>query len=241
MMHRPMTRDTANTIAIENLGRMAYGPALERQRQLHAAVVAGAAPETILLVEHEPVVTIGRQPDARSHVVASEAVLKQHGVELFPTDRGGDVTYHGPGQVVVYPIIRLNDRKLNLRLYVNRLEQAIIDTLAAYGIDAHRDDSAIGVWVDPPDGGPPAKVAAIGVRASRWVTMHGLALNVTPDLGHFKLIVPCGLVGRPVTSMAELLADACPEPAEVHDRIAERLVALLEAGGHHDLAGARGG
>jgi lipoyl(octanoyl) transferase len=222
-----MTDEVSLTIAVEDLGRLGYGPALERQREAHAAVVAGRAPETILLVEHEPVVTIGRRRDARRNLVASEDLLRRQGVELFETDRGGDVTYHGPGQVVAYPIIRLNDRGLNLRQYVRLLERTIIDVLGEFAVEGRRDEEAIGVWVDPVDGGPAAKIAAIGVRASRWVTMHGLALNVDPDLGHFKLIVPCGLAGRPVTSMAAQLGEACPSFETVRDRIAARLRTLL--------------
>lgn len=217
-----------NAIQIQHLGRMRYEPAFDRQRETHAAVVAGDRPETILIVEHEPVVTVSKRKGAANNITADEAMLARAGVEVCRTDRGGDVTYHGPGQIVAYPIIRLNDRGLNLRQYVWLLEQAMIDTVAAFGIEAGCDDCAVGVWVDPAKHGMPrsaaadryqctptarpqaAKLAAIGVRASRWVTMHGLALNVATNLDHFNLIVPCGLVGRPVTSMRQLLGDDCP-------------------------------
>jgi len=204
-------------IHIEDLGRMRYEPALERQRRTHAAVTAGEQPETILLLEHEPVVTVSKRKGAADNIVAGEAMLEQAGVEVCRTDRGGDVTYHGPGQIVAYPIIRLNDHGLNLRQYVWLLEQAMIDTVGRFGIEAGRDECAVGVWT----GG--AKLAAIGVRASRWVTMHGLALNVTTNLDHFNLIVPCGLVGRPVTSMRQLLGTACPPIDQVKPILVDRL------------------
>jgi len=217
--------------AVRDLGRMAYGPAWDEQKRLHADVLAGTGEEAILLVEHEPVVTIGRHPGAAEHLTAAPELLERMGVEVCQTNRGGDITYHGPGQIVAYPIIRLQDRKLNLRRYVKLLEQAIIDTLAAFGIEAERDPEAIGVWVSGPAGldgtRQAAKIAAIGVRAQRWVTMHGLALNVDPNLEHFKLIVPCGLTGRPVTSMRQQLGEACPAMDRVKATLTERLLTLL--------------
>ncbi len=214
-------------LRVRDLGRMAYGEALAIQRQTHADVLAGRAAQTLLLVEHEPVVTLGRRPGSERNLVASEAMLARAGVAVHPTDRGGDITYHGPGQLVAYPIVALNRLALNLRRYVWRLEQAIIDTLAAFDIDAGRDDCAVGVWVKH-QGRPGAKIAAIGVRASRWVTMHGLALNVETNLDHFKLIVPCGLAGRPVTSMKQLLGDACPGVDDVKAELTRRLLDQLD-------------
>ncbi len=205
---------------------MAYNDAWQVQRDVHAAVLAGRSAETLLLVEHEPVVTIGRRPGAAEHLVAAPRRLEQLGVKVCQTNRGGDITYHGPGQVVAYPIVNLQRRRLNLRRYVNMLEQAVIETVAEYAIAARRDPDAIGVWVDAPD--EPAKIAAIGVRAERWVTMHGLALNIQPDLEHFKLIVPCGLAGRPVTSMRQLLGDACPPVERVRSVLAAKLMERLD-------------
>ena len=224
----------------EDLGRIDYPAALARQRQTHRDVVAGAVPGVVYLLEHDPVVTIGRRREGRQNLIVSEAQLQQHGVALAETDRGGDITYHGPGQLVAYPIIPLHDFRLNLRSYVRLLEHVIIDTLSRFDIAAHRDRSAVGVWVGgeleaDPDTGEPictsggAKIAAIGVRIQRWVTMHGLALNVSTQLDHFNLIVPCGLAGRSVTSMTELLGDRCPDMAEVKATLQQAMLARLAA------------
>jgi len=214
---------------------MAYDQALAKQRRTHAAVLAGDQPQTVLLVEHDPVITLGRRPGSREHLTASDQMLEHEGVTIAQTDRGGDITYHGPGQLVAYPIVRLNDLRLNLRQYVWRLEQAIIDTLGAYDLAVGRDDCAVGVWTKPGQR-QSAKIAAIGVRASRWVTMHGLALNVATDLDHFKLIVPCGLAGRPVTSMQNELAEACPTLDQVRRTLITQLTAHLIARDASDAA-----
>ncbi|MCI0364388.1 MAG: lipoyl(octanoyl) transferase LipB, partial [Phycisphaerales bacterium] len=182
------------------------------------------SPMTLLLVEHDPpVVTISRRPGARTNLIASDTQLQAAGIQIAETDRGGDITYHGPGQLVVYPILDLN--RLNLRLisYLRFLEQVIIDTLARFDIEGLRDDRATGVWVRSSQDlstqhsapSTPSKIAAIGVRVSRWVSMHGLALNVTTNLDHFNLIVPCGLAGRSVTSMQRELGKSCPTMDEV--------------------------
>jgi lipoyl(octanoyl) transferase len=217
------------------LGRMAYPEALALQREHVEAVIAargeGATdPGRVLVVEHDPVITVSRRRGAEAHVLADGARLRAAGVALEPTDRGGDVTYHGPGQVVVYPILDLNALHLRLHEYMRVLEQAVIDALGRWGVRGVRDPEATGVWVERPrpDGAPElAKVAAMGVRVRRWVSMHGLALNVRPDLGHFGLIVPCGLAGRPVTSMAELLGAGCPEPEEAAAAVVGALTSLL--------------
>lgn len=216
-----MDRTHTESLPVVDLGRMAYAPAVEVQRRYHADVVAGERPSTLLLVEHDPVITMGRRAKT-DHLLADPDQLKRQGVDVVATDRGGDVTYHGPGQLVVYPIVQLNDMGLNLRSYVRALEQAIIDTAAEFGIAAQRDACAVGVWV-PTAAGATAKLAAIGVRAERHVTLHGLALNVCPDLDHFKLIVPCGLAGRAVTSMAEMLGDRCPTMETTKARLALHL------------------
>jgi lipoyl(octanoyl) transferase len=225
-------------IAVQDLGRLAFEPALAAQRRVHADVLAGRRDETLLIVEHDPVITLGRR--ARDeHLLAGADLLADQGVAVCRTDRGGDITYHGPGQIVAYPIIRLSDRGLNLREYVCRLEQAVIGTLAAFGINAGRDRDAVGVWVGgeidststdrAAAGRGDAKIAAIGVRAEKWVTLHGLALNVTTNLDHYRLIVPCGLAGRPVTSMSAILGDTCPPIGRVKGVLVEQLQCCLDS------------
>ena len=218
---------------VTNLGLLPYRRAWEIQEGTHARVLGGAE-EQLLTVEHPPVVTLGRRaaaadPAAPPNLLATPAALAAAGVDLVQSDRGGDVTFHGPGQVVAYPIVRLNDHALSVGGYVRALENAVIRTLADLGVAARREDGAVGVWADAPsaDGASttqPAKVAAIGVRIRRGVSLHGVALNVTTDLNYFNLIVPCGLVGRPVTSVAKLLGPRAPAVAEVRDRLAARLV-----------------
>jgi len=221
-------------LAVRDLGRTPYRNAYAIQRDAQRRVIdARGRPDApvgeLLLVEHDPVVTVTRRPRAASHVLADGAALAAAGVDLVETDRGGDVTYHGPGQLVAYPIIDLARAGLRLHAYVRLLEQAAIDTIARYGVVGVREPGATGVWV-PTGAGTMAKVCAIGVRVRKWVTMHGLALNVRPDLGHFGLIVPCGLVGRPVTSLEVLLGEGCPDLARVKADLADSLHGLLGAG-----------
>jgi lipoyl(octanoyl) transferase len=178
------------------LGRMGYGAALELQQQLTAERKQGLIPDQLLLLEHEHVVTLGRNGHMEN-LLASEEVMERAGISFYPTDRGGDVTYHGPGQLVGYPILDLRDWKRDVGAYVRGVEQAIIDTLADLGIAGERIHKLTGVWVDG------RKIAAIGVHISRWVTSHGFALNVSTDLSYFQYIVPCGLT-KPVTSMEQL-------------------------------------
>jgi len=154
----------------------------------------------VLLVEHDPVITVSRRPGAGNHLLASHDQLKRLSVEVAQTDRGGDITYHGPGQLVAYPILDLNRLNLGLHAYMRLLEQAVIDTCSAWGVVGVRDSAATGVWVSR--NGSTGKIGAMGVRVKRWVSMHGLSLNVAPDMSHFGLIVPCGLAGRAVTSLA---------------------------------------
>ncbi|MCA9293314.1 MAG: lipoyl(octanoyl) transferase LipB [Phycisphaerales bacterium] len=225
-------------LPLVDLGMMSYDEALAVQRAHHAEVLAArdgaddAAPiGRVLLVEHVPaVITLGRRPGAERHLVADAARLVALGVEVRATDRGGDITYHGPGQLVAYPIVDLNRARIRLHDYMRRLEQAVIDVCSGYGISARREQGATGVWVDGAGpGGSAAKVCAIGVRVQRWVTMHGLALNVTTNLEHFDLIVPCGLQGRTVTSLQRVLGEACPSMQEVKERLVESLTAQLTA------------
>ena len=183
------------------LGLLDYRAAYDLQRRLHAQVVAGELPDLLLLLEHPHVYTLGRRGQ-QSHILASDEALTQLGVETHFTDRGGETTYHGPGQLVGYPIVNLRRWGGGVRKYVQTLEQTLIAALAAeygYGIAAHSEGKPTGVWVGD------AKIAAIGVRVSHSVTMHGFALNVCPDLSFFDHIVPCGMPGARVTSMAQEL------------------------------------
>ena len=181
---------------LRELGRTDYGQALELQHQLIAERQQGLIPDQLLLLEHPHVITLGRNGKA-SNLLASGEALSRAGISFYPTDRGGDVTYHGPGQLVGYPIVDLREWQRDVGAYVRAVEQTIIDTLAEYGISAGRIPKLTGVWVDD------RKIAAIGVHISRWVTSHGFALNVSTDLSYFQYIVPCGLT-KPVTSMAAL-------------------------------------
>lgn len=222
-------------IPVIDLGRTPYAEAYALQLEHHAEVLAAReagspVPGRLLFVEHDPVVTVTKRPDAPGHVLAGPEALRAAGVALEATDRGGDVTYHGPGQIVCYPIIDLRAVGLRLHDHMRLMERAVIETLAGFGLDGQRDEGATGVWIPPGLGGPhpvASKICAMGVRVRRWITLHGLALNVEPDLSHFGLIVPCGLHGRPVTSLREQLGEASPSMERVRSVLAERLVALL--------------
>ena len=222
---------TGIDLRVRDLGRMPYAEAFSLQKRLQQEVIEararGASLGHLVLVEHHPpVITISRRKTARRHLVATDEQLAGAGVEIAETDRGGDITYHGPGQLVVYPILDLNALRLRIHSYMRFLEQIVIDTLVEFGIQGQRDKCATGVWVgggtteeshglESVGVGKPQKICAMGVRVSRWVSMHGLALNVTTNLDHFDLIVPCGLVGRTVTNMQQKLGDACPSMDQV--------------------------
>ena len=178
------------------LGRIGYGAALELQRELVEKRKRGLIPDQFLLLEHPHVITLGRN-GRLEHLLASPEVLERAGIEFFHTNRGGDITYHGPGQVVGYPILDLRGWRKDVVAYVRGLEQVIIEALAEFGLRGEREPGRTGVWVQG------RKIAAIGVHVSRWVTSHGFAFNVSTDLSYFRYIVPCGLTA-PVTSMAEL-------------------------------------
>jgi lipoyl(octanoyl) transferase len=186
-------------IRIQRLGRIAYDDALELQKQLVEQRKADAIPDQLLLLEHPPVITLGvKSRHDRSHIVASAGRLEEEGVEVFESGRGGDVTYHGPGQLVGYPIIDLKPDRCDVHRYVRDLEEVLIRTAAAFEIESGRISGLTGTWVGD------RKLAAIGVRIARWVTSHGFALNVSTNLSHFRLIVPCGLADKGVTSIVEL-------------------------------------
>ena len=179
-----------------DLGRIGYDEALAVQRDLEAARKAGAIPDQFLIVEHPHAITMGRNGHIEN-ILASPEILDRAGISLHHTNRGGDVTYHGPGQIVGYPILDLREWKRDVVAYLRALEQVVMDVLNDFGICGTLEPGATGVWVDG------RKVAAIGVHISRWVTSHGFALNHTTDLSYFQYIVPCGLA-KPVTSMEEL-------------------------------------
>jgi lipoyl(octanoyl) transferase len=193
---------------VRDLGRMSYSEALAVQQRLASERKQGFGADHLLFVEHPHVVTIGRNGH-EENVLASEATLRRAGIELYETDRGGDVTYHGPGQIVGYPIVDLREWKRDVGAFVRGIEQVLIGALGDFGIQARRIAKLTGVWVDDPQGNA-AKIAAIGIHLSRWVSTHGWALNVSTDLRCFQYIVPCGLAS-PVTSMADLGVRADPE------------------------------
>ena len=233
---------------------MNYSRAWEIQEREHERVVGGGE-ETILFVEHEPVITLGRRGETAGTLKTEASDLEGLGIELVHSDRGGDITYHGPGQIVAYPIIRLANHGFSVGGYVHRLEGIVIETLAEIGIEGFVDSGAVGVWVregmgsaqhstldaQNSTGGPPphpsprvlgegenagsaAKICAIGVRIRRGVSLHGLALNVSTDLRGFSHIVPCGLVGRGVTSVERVLGDRAPSMDFVREILGRKLV-----------------
>ncbi len=220
-------------LRVIDLGRIDYASAYRLQREAREALAAGPGAGTLFVLEHDPpVVTVSRRPGARSHLLASAERFASLGIEVVETDRGGDVTYHGPGQIVGYLITDLRLLGLGVHEYLRFLEEAIIATLGRFGIAGRRDECATGVWVEVGEGGGSgcgdgtAKIAALGVRVARGITMHGLALNVDPDLSHFETIVPCGLAGRAVTSMAAVAAASGGVPpgiAEVKAALAEEI------------------
>jgi lipoyl(octanoyl) transferase len=187
-------------ILIRRLGVVPYEDGLELQRALVERRKADEIPDQLLLLEHPPVITLGvRTRHDRSHVVASPETLEEQGVEVFESGRGGDVTYHGPGQLVGYPILDLRPDRCDVHRYVRDLEEVLIRAAAAFGITAGRSSGLTGAWVGD------EKLAAIGVRIARWITSHGFALNVSTNLAHFGLIVPCGITDKGVTSLEQLL------------------------------------
>jgi lipoyl(octanoyl) transferase len=188
---------------VRRLGRLGYADALELQKTLVEQRKQGLIRDQLLLLEHPDVITLGvRNRNNRSHVLASPETLAAEGVPVFETGRGGDVTYHGPGQLVGYPIFDLTPDRRDVHRYVRDLEEALIRAVGEFGIRAGRVKGLTGIWTGPD--GHEAKLAAIGVRISRWVTSHGFALNVSTDLSRFGLIVPCGIADRGVTSMEQL-------------------------------------
>jgi lipoyl(octanoyl) transferase len=205
----------ARPLEVRRLGLMPYAEALALQRALVEDRRANRIPDTLLLVEHPHVLTLGVRGDGgRSHILATAEALASRGVEVHETGRGGDITYHGPGQLVGYPIIDLKPDRCDVHRYVRDLEDVLIRTASDYGVAAQRVDGLTGVWVGRD------KLAAIGVRIARWITSHGFALNVTTNLDYFTLIVPCGITDRGATSLAQLTGRP-PDPVEVGGRVVE--------------------
>ncbi len=205
-----MSRDAGNReLWIERLGVMDYARALDFQRAVAKARIAGEIPEDVLLLlEHPPVVTLGRS-SKEAHLLASPALLAARGVELHDVERGGDVTFHGPGQLVGYPIIDLTRHRKDLHWFLRRVEESLIVALASFGIVAERNPGLTGVWTQG------RKIASIGVHARDWVTWHGFALNVSTDLSYFDLMVPCGIQSVTMTSVTrEIGRDVAMEEVE---------------------------
>lgn len=218
-----------NTCRVLPLGLIDYQAAYDLQRRLHAQVVAGELPDLLLLLEHPHVYTLGRR-GKQSDLLVSDTTLDELSIETHSIDRGGETTYHGPGQLVGYPIVNLRRWGGGVREYVETLERMLITALAEYGIRAHTEGKPTGVWVND------AKIAAIGVRVSRHVTMHGFALNVSPDMSFFDHIVSCGMPGASVTSISQELghnsavSDALPAVARAFGGLFGMVVELADAG-----------
>ena len=211
------------TCQIIDLGLIGYAEACALQKRVVAARKAEAIEDVLLLCEHPHVITQGRN-GKREHLLASEHVLRQKGMEYYETSRGGDITYHGPGQIVGYPILNLGAIRRDVVWYVRTLEEAMIRATSEFGITAERVAGKTGIWVRA--GNTEEKLAAIGVHISRWVTSHGFAYNVSTDLRNFDLIVPCGIADRKATSLEKLLGRSVEEK-EVSPRIAKHLGELL--------------
>ena len=193
------------------LGRIGYRDAWGLQKERVDARASGAIDDCLLLLEHDAVLTLGRQAD-EAHVLASPRELRRRGIEVIRVERGGEVTYHGPGQLVAYPIMRLGDRGILVRPLVAALEAAMIETCADLGVDAFRRDGHPGCWIEGDRGRPHRKIGALGLRIERGVSYHGIALNIDPDLRDFELIDPCGMPGLVSTSVAEELGRSAEPP-----------------------------
>ena len=209
----------ARPLEIRRLGRLSYAAGLALQERLVGERKRGEAPDTLLLLEHDPVVTMGRNARAENLLI-SEELLRARGVELFEAGRGGDVTYHGPGQVVGYPILEIPEGRRDVHRYVRDLEEVMIRVCGDYGLSARRIRGKSGTFVGE------NKIGAIGVRISRWVTSHGFAFNVNTNLKGFDLIVPCGLRDQGVTSLAKLMGAEVLQ-SEVEDRLAQRFLEVF--------------
>ena len=199
---------------ILDLGKSHYNDVWELQKRLQSQRISGQIDDQLLLVEHFPVYTLGKNTP-REHLLTKES----DNISIIQTDRGGDITFHGPGQLVGYPILDLNQYKRSITWYMRELEQLIIDVLKEYDINAERKKGLTGVWVKG------KKIAALGVRISKWVTMHGFSLNINPDLKYYQGIIPCGIKDYGVTSMADLLGNDVPDMSEIKDTLVQHFIA----------------
>ena len=204
----------AVTYNILDLGKSHYNDAWKLQKRLQSQRISGQIDDQLLLVEHFPVYTLGKNTP-REHLLTKES----DNISIIQTDRGGDITFHGPGQLVGYPILDLNQYKRSITWYMRELEQLIIDVLKEYDINAGRKKGLTGVWVKG------KKIAALGVRISKWVTMHGFSLNINPDLKYYQGIIPCGIKDYGVTSMADLLGNDVPDMSEIKDTLVQHFIA----------------
>jgi|TARA_B100001146_G_scaffold224657_1_gene243449 lipoate-protein ligase B len=206
----------AVTYNILDLGKSHYNDAWELQKRLQSQRISGQIDDQLLLVEHFPVYTLGKNTP-KEHLLTKES----DNISIIQTDRGGDITFHGPGQLVGYPILDLNQYKRSISWYMRELEQLIIDVLKEYDINAGRKKGLTGVWVKG------KKIAALGVRISKWVTMHGFSLNINPDLKYYQGIIPCGITEYGVTSMADLLNDDVPNMSEIKYTLVKHFIAIF--------------
>jgi len=214
-------------LEVHRLGTVSYADGIDLQKRLVEQRKAGLIPDQILLLEHPPVITLGvKTRDDRRHIVATPQTLEDEGVEVFESGRGGDVTYHGPGQLVGYPIVDLRPDRCDVHRYVRDLEQMLIQAVARFNVVAERLPGLTGIWVGD------EKLAAIGVRIAKWITSHGFALNVTTKLEHFDLIVPCGIADKGVTSLAKLtgqpidIAAVIPAVVEAFAEVFDRSIVV---------------
>ena len=211
-LNQPM----AVTYNILDLGKSHYNDAWELQKKLQSQRISGQIDDQLLLVEHFPVYTLGKNTP-KKHLLTKES----NNISIIQTDRGGDITFHGPGQLVGYPILDLNQYKRSITWYMRELEQLIIDVLKEYDISAERKKGLTGTWVKD------KKIAALGVRISKWVTMHGFSLNINPDLKYYQGIIPCGIKDYGVTSMADLLGNDVPDMSEIKDTLVQHFIAIF--------------
>jgi lipoyl(octanoyl) transferase len=215
-----------NELLVVDLGTLPYAAALELQREVARRRISGEIDQDVLLlVEHPPVVTLGRTAKG-ANLIASPAYLASQGVELFDVERGGDITFHGPGQVVGYPIMDLKRHRRDLHWYLRQVEEALIQAVATFGLSGGRVEKYTGVWVDVAAGNP-RKLASIGVHARDWVTWHGFALNVNTELRYFDLIVPCGIGGVIMTSVARELEQGSVDMRTARDAVAQAFAATF--------------
>ncbi|MDP2876411.1 MAG: lipoyl(octanoyl) transferase LipB [Holophaga sp.] len=215
---------TPRPAQIRSLGSVFYEAGLRMQKALALDVLSGALPDQVLVVEHPPVFTLGRNA-TRHDIHVNDAFLEERGVEVFETDRGGQVTYHGPGQVVIYPICNLGDGRKDLGRFVRGLEEAMIRTAADFQVVAERLEGFPGVWVNTERGWE--KLGALGIHLKRWVSTHGIAFNVAPELHHFRWITPCGITDKGVCSLAALLGDAAPTWEQAADRLIHHITEIF--------------